>query len=166
MYQISTLPQTTRSERGGKHAESARINRRLAAAGSLRSAALQQSNSKLLRKKKCTTYPRAHSAIFPFGRKDSKKTRQGERSRGHLGNQGNPPRAEMATKLFFFFSVSHVLRSDAKISTQIRSHYTCFLMTKTTLTQVPKLKRSPSLRKNRAVTPAVRAKVLSKTHQK
>lgn len=131
MYQISTLPQTTRRERGGKLAESARINRRLAAAGSLRCAALERSNSKLLRKKKCTTYPRAHFARFPFGRKASKKTHQGERSRGHLGNQGN----------FFFFSIGHVFRSDAKIYPQKRSRYTRFLMTKIIIIQVPKPKR-------------------------
>lgn len=103
MYQISALPHTTWSERGGKLAESARINRRLAAAGSLRRAALQQSNSQLLRKKEVHYLSSSPFRKISFGRKASKKTRQGERSRDHLGNQGNPPRAEMAMKLFFFF---------------------------------------------------------------
>lgn len=80
MYRITTHSQTTRGERDDKLAGSARINRRLAAAGSLRCAALQGSNGKLLirKKKKCTTYPRGYSARFPYGGKANKKTHQAD----------------------------------------------------------------------------------------
>lgn len=106
MYRIISNYQTTRSERDDKLAGSARINRRLASAGSLRSAALEGSNGKLLRKKEEHYVSSRLFCKISFWQesqqKDSSRRRHRERSRGHLGNQGNLPRAEAAIKLFFF----------------------------------------------------------------
>lgn len=120
MYRIISNYQTTRSERDGKLAGSARINRRLASAGSLRSAALEGSNGKLLRKKEEHYESSRLFCKISFWQesqqKDSSKRRHRERSRGHLANQGNLPRAEAAIK--HFFPTGYILRSNGKISTK------------------------------------------------